>query len=192
MRLETCCSLLVSLYLVGCASQEFAGDAGAAGVRKQEKPVPPLVPPVLVEIDDLKTDDGGRIGEIPGLPVERVGVGFEDWTDMDFNDIYVCFQGHFNVNGRDIVSNRDQTVQATWGNISANNHFMTIKIIDAAGKETFNQGYQGTRKTSPIGTIPLTFSRGSKLQVMIAHNSTQHTNPNMAVVHLNQCNNTGR
>ena len=175
-----------------CSTQEFSGDSA---VRKQVKPIPPLPPPVIIEKkdnDDLKTDDGGLLGEIPGQAVERVGIGFEDWTDMDFNDIYLCFQGNFNVNGRDIVSNRDQTVQVTWGNISAKTHFVTIKIIDASGKETFNQGFQGTRRTSPIGTIPLTFTRGSKLQVMIAHNSTQHTDPNWAVVHLNQCNNTGR
>jgi len=183
--------------LTSCSSQEFAGDAGVRRSLTQKNP-PPLNPPtenppIENQSDDgVLIDDGINIAEIPGVQVNRVGIGFEDWTDMDFNDIYVCFTGKFKVDGRSIVSTEEQTIDATWGNISAKTHVMTIKILDEAGHEIYNRPFQGNRRTSPIGTIPLTFKKGSTLQVMIAENNIQHTNLNRAVVHLDRCNNTGR
>jgi hypothetical protein len=187
--------LIVFFILTACSTQEFAGDAGVRRSISQKNPplAPPTEnPPIEEQSDDgVLTDDGTNVAEIPGVQVNRVGIGFEDWTDWDFNDIYVCFTGKFKVDGRSIVSTEEQTIQATWGNISAKTHFMTIKIVDSQGQETYSQGFQGTRRKSPIGTIPLTFKKGSKLHVMIAENSVQHTNPDRAVVHLDQCNNTG-
>jgi hypothetical protein len=85
MRFVSSIIVLITLFISACVSQEFAGDAG---VRKQAKRITPLPPPVTEEKklnEDLKTDDGGLLGEIPGQAVEKVGIGFEDWTDMDFN-----------------------------------------------------------------------------------------------------------
>ena len=178
-----------------CSESEFAGETDQA-VRTTNKPpkTPPTTsdkPPADTPINnELVIDDSGHI-KLPGDPVERVGVGFEDGVDADFNDLYICFQGHFNVDRRDIVSNRDQTVQATWGNISANAHTATVKILDANGQVVSTQTLIGRRRTQLMGTVPLTFKKGYKLHVTIAHNSTQHTNPTWAVVHKNQCNNTG-
>lgn len=186
----------VSFLAAGCSQPEFAGNSDQA-VRTTKKP--PIPPPTRIEKpptdtptnNELVVDDGNQI-KLPGDPVERVGVGFEDSVDADYNDLYICFEGFFNVNGRDIVSNRDQTVQATWGNISAISHTATVKISDSDGKVLFTQVLSGKKRTKLMGTIPLTFKKGSKLQVMIAHKSTQHTNQTWAVVHKNQCNNTGR
>jgi hypothetical protein len=185
----------VSFLAAGCSQPEFAGNSDQA-VRTTKKP--PKPPPTSIENppadtptnNELVVDDGGQIN-LPGDPVERVGVGFEDGVDADYNDLYICFQGHFNVDKRDIVSNRDQTVQATWGNISAHSHTATVTILDTDGKVLFTQVLAGRKRTQLMGTIPLTFKKGSKLKVMIAHNSTQHTNTTWAVVHKNQCNNTG-
>lgn len=183
--------LCLSSLTASCSQSDFSGDSARA-VRTTKPPTPPGKPPIdNPPNNELVVDDGGQI-KLPGDPVERVGVGFEDGVDADYNDLYICFQGFFNVNGRDIVSNRDQTVQATWGNISAISHTATIKILDSDGKILFTQVLAGKRRTQLMGTVPLTFKRGAKLQVMIAHNSTQHTNPVWAVVHKNQCNNTGR
>jgi hypothetical protein len=194
-KLTRISALCLVTLIVACSNQEFSGESGA---RQPVKPkVPPLTPPVLVDNppikqDEIKTDDGQTLTVIPGTPVSRVGVGFEDLKDFDFNDVYLCFAGNFNVNGRDIISNRDQSIQATWGNISAISHYVTITITDPDGKELFNKGFQGTKNTKLMGTIPLTFTKGSKLNVMIAHKSTKHTDAKWAVVHLDQCNNTGK
>ena len=194
-KLTRISGLCLATLIVACSNQEFSGESGARQPLKP--PIPPLIDPVIdnntpIKKDEIKTDDGQIVTVIPGKPVSRVGVGFEDLSDFDFNDVYLCFAGHFNVNGRDIVSNRDQSIKATWGNISAISHYVKITITDPAGKEVFNQGFQGTKNTKLMGTIPLTFTKGSKLNVLIAHKSTKHTDPKWAVVHLDQCNNTGQ
>ena len=185
--------LFLATLIVACSNQEFSGESGAR--QPVKPPIPPLTPPppvLVIKKDEIKTEDGQTVTVIPGKPVSRVGVGFEDLSDFDFNDVYLCFAGHFNVNGRDIVSNRDQSIQATWGNISAISHYVRITITDPDGKEVFNKGFQGTKNTNLMGTIPLTFTKGSKLNVMMAHKSTKHTDAKWAVVHLDQCNNTGK
>ena len=189
------------MWLAGsCASQEFTGDSAIRQpIKTPPKPPPstdvpgtgtPGTPGNPGSPGGPMTDDGTVISNLPGTPVAKVGIGFEDRTDNDFNDIYLCFQGHFNVNGRDIVSNREQTIQAIWGNRAAIAHYVTITITAADGRQLFNQGYQG-RSGKDMGSIPLTFTKGSRLSVQIRHNSTQHTNENRARVDLDRCNNTG-
>lgn len=125
--------------------------------------------------------------DLPGLSVARIGIGFEDHFDMDFNDSYVCLDGDFHVNGREITSNRDQTINATLGNISATAHLVTFTIMGSDGKELRQTSVQGRARTQLIGTTTIDFPKGSILNVGIRHQSTMHTNPHRAKFELNSC-----
>lgn len=174
-----------------CSEQNFSGDSPRVAATK--KPTNDDTPPVTT--DDTPTNNDPTLstdnGEIIGTAVERVGLGFEDWTDWDYNDIYLCFEGHFNVNNRDIVSNRDQTVTVAWGNISAKSHDVTITITAPNGTVSFTQGYQGQKRTKTLTPMSLPFKRGSKLNVAITNPSLTHEDAQRAKVNLNWCNNTG-
>ena len=142
-------SLALLLLASSCSEQSFSGgaDAKQAQDSKKDKKPPATIDPSKLPggpggpsgpdgPGGLSTDDGG----ISGTPVSRVGLGFEDASDFDYNDIYLCFKGSFSVDGTTIVSNKDQQgVIASWGNDAKNVHYMTIKITDSTGKEICKQ-----------------------------------------------------
>ena len=172
-------SLALLLLASSCSEQSFSGGADAkqaTGSKKGKNPPVTIDPNKVGGGPDgpggLSTDDGG----FSGTPVLKVGIGFEDATDWDYNDIYFCFKGSFNVDGSTIVSNKDQTgVIASWGNDAAIAHLMTIKITDETGKEIFKNSYQGHPPPKIEPDITLSFPKGSKLSVDMDHGLVQHT-----------------
>ena len=194
-------SFAILLLYSSCSEQSFSGGADARQAQDSKKSKNPHVSidpnkvggggPGGPDNGALSTDDGG----IVGTPVSRVGLGFEDATDFDYNDIYLCFKGSFSVDGTNIVSNKDQQgVIASWGNDAKNVHYMTIKITDESGKEIFRQGYPGRSKTPVMPTIILSFPRGSKLSVDM-DGTVQQTDvggyPHRAEIKLDSCRHNG-
>ena len=60
----------------------------------------------------------------------RVGIGYEDWKDMDFNDIALCFEGKFAVNESSgtVRSGIKQSINLTLTKISLFRYTVTVKI----------------------------------------------------------------
>jgi hypothetical protein len=141
-----------------------------------------------------------HVEDIPGVPVVRVGVNFEDLgfsgdNDRDYNDAVLCFSGHFKVDGTNVVSIADQTVMGTTSSISGCHHRIKVTIVAPDGTSSAPIVYD-SRRTQPV---PLPFTIGSRLEVTMTPydkcnpgvERTMHQ-PQHARVAPDVCNTTGR
>lgn len=101
---------------------------------------------------------------VPGIPVIRLGVNFEDIPsggDLDYNDAVFCFSGKFAHDDRSVVSLAEQIVRVNVTNRSGCDHDIAIGVIDP----------DGTRREIPIfrsrsePTLDMLFHPGSRLDV---------------------------
>lgn len=108
---------------------------------------------LLDENGDALVAKTGKIdnGEVIATQVS-LGIGFEDWTDNDFNDIVLCFDGKFKVDMIEgvIVSLVDQKLPVFYKRLSGSSH----KLFVYNGKtgndlmfqvEGLGRGESGTR-----------------------------------------------
>ncbi len=74
-----------------------------------------------------------QIAKIPGLPVIRAGVNFEDSRagDADYNDAVLCFEGNFKVDGALVTSTSKQKVIASTYSHAGCNHTVKVVIVSA-------------------------------------------------------------
>ncbi len=111
---------------------------------------------------------------IVGKPISVVEIGFEDGSDFDYNDAYVCLNGSFYVNNSEVIAAKDQqSVIINWSNDAKVAHLMTIKVTDISGLEIFRQSYQGHSKTHVMPNITLSMPIGSKLSIDLDHGLIQ-------------------
>ena len=106
----------------------------------------------------------------PRQTVERVGrqlgVNFEDeglQGDRDYNDAVLCFKGHFNVDGTNVVSFLEQDVVGTTSSISGCNHTIQVQIINNDGTSEPLIQYD-SKSTTPVN---MHFKVGSRLEVAL-------------------------
>jgi len=101
---------------------------------------------------------------VPGVPVIRLGVNFEDIPtggDLDYNDAVFCFSGKFAHDNHSVVSLAPQYVSIAVTNRSGCDHLIYIAVVDP----------DGTRREVPIfrsrsqPTFNAFFKTGSKLDV---------------------------
>ena len=101
---------------------------------------------------------------VPGVPVVRLGVNFEDIPtggDLDYNDAVFCFSGKFAHDNRSVVSLAPQYVSIAVTNRSGCDHLIYIAVVDP----------DGTRREVPIfrsrsqPTFNAFFKTGSILDV---------------------------
>lgn len=101
---------------------------------------------------------------VPGVPVIRLGVNFEDIPsggDLDYNDAVFCFSGRFAHDNRSVVSLAEQVVRINVTNRSGCDHDILIGVIDQ----------DGTRREIPMfrsrsqPTLDMVFHPGSRLDV---------------------------
>jgi hypothetical protein len=143
----------------------------------------------------IATDEGGI--NIPGVPVERVGVNFEDMGlqgDRDHNDAVLCFTGAFKVDNTNVVSAKAQQVVGTTFSASGCDHTVRVEIIHSDGTKEAPISFDSSDQTP----VTMNFRRGSKLEVYMTSrdgcNEGQEKNmhnPVDCVVAPNVCNNSG-
>ena len=91
-----------------------------------------------------------------GLKV--VGVGFEYTGASDFNDNYACMpDGAFRVDGRTIISNRDQIIPIYFTNLSSTISQIIIKVIHPSGEMVGGQSVllPPRRRTANTASVKL-------------------------------------
>ena len=156
--------------------------------------------PVAVSANgELDTKDAQTVAAIPGVPVIRVGVNFEDLgfstkSDHDYNDAVLCFSGNFKVDGTDVVSTKAQTVEGTTSSISGCHHTIKVTIIAPDGTPGTPVSYDSRR----VEPVEMRFELGSKLEVTMTPydncnpgvERTMHQ-PEHARVAPDVCNTTG-
>lgn len=192
---------LASVAAIGGCTARFVatGRVRATPVAVTPAPAPapaPAPPPIVVPTQPppIVTD----ATQIPGTPVVRVGINFEDQGaggDADYNDAVMCFAGNFKVDGSTVISTQTQDVVATTSSISDCHHQVQVQIVHPDG-----------RASSPIvfrsdagAQVPMRFELGSRLEVSMQSitggcspvGRTMHE-PDWARVQLDRCNTTGR
>jgi hypothetical protein len=111
--------------------------------------------------DDVKSIP---VEVVPGVPVVRLGVNFEDIPtggDFDYNDAVFCFSGKFAHSNQAVVSLEDQQVRINVTNRSGCDHWISIAVVDPDG--TIRSLPQFRSRTQPV--LDLRFYPGSKLDV---------------------------
>ena len=101
---------------------------------------------------------------VPGIPVIRLGVNFEDIPsggDLDYNDAVFCFAGKFAHDNSSVVSLAEQTVRINVTNRSGCDHFISIAVVDSDGTRREIPVFRS--KTQPV--LDMLFHAGSKLDV---------------------------
>lgn len=142
--------------------------------------------------EEILVEDGGTL-VIDGVKVIRVGVNFEDYTDFDYNDAVLCFEGAFKVDDTDVVSYKEQTVAATTFSASGCRHQVDVKILHADGtKSSFSY------RSNSGETLQLPFKIKSRLEVTMTtvEGSCSRTPVSMhdkqyAIVKPDVCNRSG-
>ena len=133
-----------------------------------------------------------------GISVQQVGINFEDFTDMDYNDAVMCFTGVFSIKNKEILSLREQTVTANFYSISGCSHQLNIRLIHpdqcgAGSEENYTSSSSGAAMT-------FTFKKGTKLIVDMINLNDMCANEtgnsvsmqsNYAIVEPNECRTTG-
>ncbi len=99
-----------------------------------------------------------------GVQSTRVGINFEDYEDMDFNDAVMCFTGAFSVVNKRVVSLSDQTVTAKFLNTSACGHQLEISVthVEHCGTGGYSDSMTVNTGSPPIN---IQFKKGSQLDV---------------------------
>lgn len=149
--------------------------------------VPPQRPPIVTDAT-----------QIPGTPVVRVGINFEDQGaggDADYNDAVLCFAGNFKVDGSSVISTQPQDVVATTSSISDCRHQVQVQIVHPDGRASTPLTFRSDSGTQ----VPMRFELGSRLEVSMQSitggcnpvGRTMHE-PDWARVQLDRCNTTGR
>jgi hypothetical protein len=214
--------LLLFCLLTACSNSDFSGDARSAeAFRKKCDPqkdpkcnsklnpptVPPPVPPVKPPTDEkLTSDDGGSV-KTPGLPVIKLGIGFNDGLgykkdDKDFNDAVVCFEGPFTYDAtkKEIYSPKKQTVPVLIGSFSACTNNVIVEITPTSGEAKKYEFQTNINKR-----VNLDFTAGSKMSVSFkgTHKVNAcpnlptngslipHANTDWVVIDLDKCRNYG-
>lgn len=142
--------------------------------------------------DETLVEDGGSL-DIPGTKIQRVGINFEDFTDFDFNDAVLCFEGNFKIEGTNVVSYQTQTIAAKTFSASGCDHRIDVTILHADGTEA-----SFSYRSDSGQTLQLPFKVKSKLAVTMTTIAgscpktpvTMH-HPTYALVKGGVCNNTG-
>ena len=135
-----------------------AATDGAAGSTDPSY-TPPAGYPAGTPKSDVLVEDGGTL-VIPGSKAVKVGVNFEDLTDMDHNDSVLCFTGDFKIDNRKVISYKKQVIKASIYSSSACTHTLQIQIINANGVTS-----SATYNDHTISAVNLNFDVGSQLYV---------------------------
>lgn len=110
------------------------------------------------------------IVNVVATPVQ-IGVNFEDATDGDYNDSVFCMKGLFKIEGNEIISLADQTVNVRSFTSSAYNHSVRVQVWNPAGFIEFEKSY----KTSTKPTYTAQFQVGSRLRVEFKSDKGPHS-----------------
>lgn len=110
---------------------------------------------------EVLVEDGGSL-VIPGTKVQRVGLNFEDFTDFDYNDAVMCFEGNFKIEGTSVVSYENQQVTARTFSASGCQHRVDVVIVHADGT---SEAMSYLSRTG--GPLTLPFRIKSKLEVTV-------------------------
>ena len=108
---------------------------------------------------DVLVEDGGTLA-LPGSKAVKVGVNFEDLTDMDYNDSVLCFTGNFKIDNRKVISYKKQVIKASIYSSSACTHTLHVQIISANGATS-----SATYNDHTTSAVNLNFDVGSQLFV---------------------------
>jgi hypothetical protein len=187
----------------GAASEAVSGAAGstaggttgagstAGGTTGAGSTAPTYTPPAGYPAGTPKSDvlveDGGTLS-LPGTKAIKVGVNFEDYTDMDYNDSVLCFTGDFKIQNRKVISYKKQVIKAAIYSNSACTHTLQVQIIHANGVTT-----SATYNDHTTPNVNLNFDVGSQLFVTMRSISGGCTgtynmdHPNMVQVIPNVC-----
>ena len=120
------------------------------------------------------------------IPAAKVGVGFETGSDMDFNDVYACMpNGQFNVNGREIISTRDQTVPIYFGNIASEHNWIIVKAF-MSGQLIVERHVALVPRQQSAGKTVLELPKGSTVTFQLRNGIVQ-ADPKRTVIDINTC-----
>ena len=171
------------------ADGSAAGGSAAGGVTTTPPYVAPANYPPGTPQSNVLTEDGGTLS-IPGTKALKVGVNFEDYTDFDFNDSVLCFNGDFKVSGSKVTSYKKQTINAAVLTNSDCGHNIRVRVIESNGVVSQNFVYNDT--TTHAAT--LNFNVGSVLDVTmysfansICVPTVAIADPSRVIVAANQC-----
>lgn len=164
MRLLISLSLLV--FAVSCTGgKKFASTAPTAAAT----PEPPKVnPPASEAIPD--TIDSESV--LPGDPVEKFGINFEDNpfgdnSDKDYNDAVLCFDGKFVIQNSSIISSENQTVPASAFSNAGCGHDIEIIITHADG--TVDESIIQALTRGEEKKLELAFKKGDSIEVKMGY-----------------------
>lgn len=136
------------------------GNMAASEAAAQATPKPP--PPTLSAWE-------AALQQLPGVPVVRVGVGFNDNSfskndDQDYNDAAFCFEmaAKLDPATKHIWSYKDQVVNAAITSISGCTHRVHIKIFHPDGS-VYDQQFPSNLNN----VIQLAFKIRSRLEVSV-------------------------
>ena len=141
----------------GSSSSESTG--GATDGSASPPYTPPAGYPAGTQKSDVLVEDGGTLS-LPGSKAVKVGINFEDHTDMDHNDSVLCFTGDFKIENRKILSYKKQVIKAAIYSSAACVHTVQVQIFHTNG---VTDSFTYNDHTTP--SVNLNFDVGSQLYV---------------------------
>ena len=143
----------------GSAGSTTGGASGAASGSVETAYTAPAGYPSGTPRSDVLVEDGGTLS-LPGSKAVKVGVNFEDLTDMDYNDSVLCFTGDFKIDNRKVISYKKQVIKASIYSSSDCTHTLQVQIINPNGVTT-----SATYNDHTTSAVDLNFEVGSQLFV---------------------------
>jgi hypothetical protein len=133
----------------------------------------------------------------PGRDATLIGINFEDLPvgarDGDYNDVVLCFQGQFRLDGTNVASTTEQSVTVTTSKISACNHRVRVDVVHLDG--TTERPVEFQSQDRPV--LSLHFRPGSVLEVTMqssggcTNDVVSMHDPDWAIVKADECRTTG-
>jgi len=146
--------------------------------------------------NEINIDDYSEL--IAGTTVEKVGISFEDGSDNDYNDISVCFNGHFKVQGTKAVMAKPggEMVRVNIKRLTgATVVKVQVRVIDeTSGSVVFDKDYAsqlGQMGNEVSEEIHFPFNSRLYARYQWSRGSADTDGTSRVRIEQNVCNNTG-